>query len=411
MVREMVSIHGPKQWSEIASKIPGREGKQCRERWLNHLRPDLRKADWTQSEVDILLQQHARLGNQWVEIARHLPGRTDNSVKNYWNSRAMRQTRAELGLDDATSGLAPELVSSGSGSGGGDSDGDSDGGVVGGVLQPLSLTAAHEKNGQNRSATRSTLQDGEVLGSSKTVKRPWTKEEDDVVREMVSIHGPKQWSEIASKIPGREGKQCRERWLNHLRPDLRKADWTQSEVDILLQQHARLGNQWVEIARHLPGRTDNSVKNYWNSHAMRQHRSRALQSAGKAAEVSDPTVRTPPATNAADGAVAASSGAKLISGLSHTASALVLRDMMSAAPQLSANESVADAGPKLQLKRNSSGLSVDAASEQCSKDGAAIELKRQRCTTDVLPVHQSAAHTSDLDQQATAWLLGFAGCL
>jgi len=86
------------------------------------------------------------------------------------------------------------------------------------------------------------------------VKGPWTAEEDQTISELVKTHGAKKWSFIASNLPGRMAKQCRERYHNHLRSDISKAAWTEEEDRIILEYHQNEGNKWSSMTKRLPGR-------------------------------------------------------------------------------------------------------------------------------------------------------------
>ncbi|KAI4369997.1 hypothetical protein MLD38_018385 [Melastoma candidum] len=99
----------------------------------------------------------------------------------------------------------------------------------------------------------------------------WTVEEDRMLSEYIEVHGARKWKTIAAKTGlSRCGKSCRLRWLNYLCPNIKRGNISDQEEDLIVRLHKLLGNRWSLIAGRLPGRTDNEIKNYWNSHLCKK---------------------------------------------------------------------------------------------------------------------------------------------
>nr|AXP34759.1 MYB16 protein [Actinidia deliciosa] len=102
-------------------------------------------------------------------------------------------------------------------------------------------------------------------------KGPWTPEEDQKLLAYIEEHGHGSWRALPSKAGlQRCGKSCRLRWTNYLRPDIKRGKFSLQEEQTIIQLHALLGNRWSAIATHLPKRTDNEIKNYWNTHLKKR---------------------------------------------------------------------------------------------------------------------------------------------
>ncbi|KAK3018741.1 hypothetical protein RJ639_003035, partial [Escallonia herrerae] len=133
-------------------------------------------------------------------------------------------------------------------------------------MRPISNTSMH-----NSSEEESELRRG-----------PWTLEEDTLLIHYITCHGEGRWNLLA-KCAGlkRTGKSCRLRWLNYLKPDIKRGNLTPQEQILILELHSKWGNRWSKIAQHLPGRTDNEIKNYWRTRVQKQARQLKIDSNSK----------------------------------------------------------------------------------------------------------------------------------
>ncbi|KAL5225627.1 hypothetical protein ABZP36_012266 [Zizania latifolia] len=113
-------------------------------------------------------------------------------------------------------------------------------------------------------------QEGEAAAAEEVRRGPWTVDEDHTLMKYIAEHGEGRWNSLARSAGlKRTGKSCRLRWLNYLRPDVKRGNFTADEQLLILDLHSRWGNRWSKIAQHLPGRTDNEIKNYWRTRVQK----------------------------------------------------------------------------------------------------------------------------------------------
>jgi len=211
----------------VSTQISSKSAKQCRVRW--------KKGNWTKEEDKQIVELQSVHGNKWRVIASHLPGRTHIDINNRWHS-SVKKSKPRIDASDNT-------------------------------CTPVSITA----NDLNLALNRGN----------------WTKEEDKQIVELQSVHGNK-WRVIVSHLPGRTHNDIRNRWHNAVRSKARfnssnntcapvsntagyfihnfkKRKWTKEEDKQIVELQSVNGNKWRVIASHLPGRTDNDIRNRWHS--------------------------------------------------------------------------------------------------------------------------------------------------
>ncbi|KAK4257082.1 hypothetical protein QN277_006716 [Acacia crassicarpa] len=145
-------------------------------------------------------------------------------------------------------------------------------------------------------------------GGHEYKKRLWNSQEDKILMDYVKQHGVGKWNRIA-KLTGlkRCGKSCRLRWMNYLSPNVKRGDFSEEEDDLIIRLHNLLGNRWSLIAGRVPGRTDNQVKNYWNTHLSRKlgvnkkGKNKACQPSKPPSSESNDNIESNPLKGASDG--------------------------------------------------------------------------------------------------------------
>ncbi|CAJ1949454.1 unnamed protein product [Cylindrotheca closterium] len=287
-------------WRYIATQCPGRSYEQVISRYRDNLDPSVLKTPWTAPEDSILIQEQSRVGNKWKQMAQLLPGRSTNQVKNRWyhiqqserrkqrKSSSVKKTRRKVEVQSRPSGHLSYSMLTNPWTESEDNILIQEHSRVGKKWKQISQLLprrtpdqvrnrwtqilhrlAREKQTKLSSAKKTSdkaevqCPDNDQLDPS-IVKTPrcWTEAEDSILIQEHSRIG-NQWTQISKLLPGRSPEQVRNRSIQIQRRRARTTPWTASEDGILIQEQSLVGNQWTQISKLLPGRSKDQVKNRW----------------------------------------------------------------------------------------------------------------------------------------------------
>jgi hypothetical protein len=265
-LKYVVQIYGSKNWGKIAAMLPGRKKRQCSNRWNDVLDPSIdrtlgRTGKWTADEDDLLeyaVEKHG--GNNWIEIAALVPGRTIRQSMNRWHNFLDPNVKATPERTDKWSAEEDDKLKYAI--------------RVHGSKNWIAIAALVS----GRTLRQCTSRWHDALNVLDPISTDWTPRaigertvnEDDHLKDAVKRYGVKNWREIAAMVPGRTKRQCASQWHDILNPSVdrtpeRTGKWTAVEDELLKYAVQRLGgSNWIEIATLVPGRTKRQCTNRWH---------------------------------------------------------------------------------------------------------------------------------------------------
>jgi hypothetical protein len=234
-------------WTEIARRLPGRSAQECTQRWIHSLATEIRSEPWTPEEDLLLVEKINDIGWSWEVIRYWFNGRSEDDIKSRWyeslqfeavydgkrfilaRTDSSRTTRCpkEASLSIVDEEKRPDVADA-----------------------PLTSSKPAPEQGLRTLGIR---------------RHPFTEDEDAVILTARRPGFSKAWSDIAKRLPGRTARQCRDRWLNYLSPEIASEPWTPEEDQLLVEKINEMGDHWTWMTPFFNARSENDIKGRWYS--------------------------------------------------------------------------------------------------------------------------------------------------